>query len=148
MEKYHDLTEALNGIGYDFANQKKNTKEYLYKINNYKKRVFKSIEASKININNNYFSISSVSKEINCSRTTIYSSNILKDYISSINEELKLINPYIKIQSLEEEINILKKKVENMKARDVELELLRLENIELKDKLGHSKKGNVYDINI
>lgn len=145
MEEYRTLSEEIENIGYNFAEQKKRTQSYLYDIYNYKNFVIKQIEESSENLSKQYFSISDVAEKIECSRTTIYQNTILKAYIENINEKIDLLSPYKEIEKLKKEILYLNEVIEKMKVRDTENLLLKREINDLRDQY-ISNRNNIIPI--
>lgn len=145
MEEYRTLSEEIESIGYNFAEQKKRTQSHLYDIYNYKNFVIKQIEESSENLSKQYFSISDVAEKIECSRTTIYQNTILKAYIENINEKIDLLSPYKEIEKLKKEILYLNEVIEKMKVRDTENLLLKREINDLRDQY-ISNRNNIIPI--
>lgn len=87
----------------------------------------------------NKFNPTFVSKQINCSRTTLYNNEILNQYIGNRETELSKNNPYNKINELSDALDEMRKEIDMLEKRDVELELLTIENEELAKELRTSK---------
>ncbi|WFR58254.1 hypothetical protein QA584_04080 [Anaerocolumna sp. AGMB13025] len=81
------------------------------------------------------FNASYVSKQINCSRTTLYNNEILIQYIDKREIELNKNNPYVKISELNDIIDELRKEVDMHEIKDVKIELIIIENEQLANEL-------------
>ena len=85
--------------------------------------------------------LSSISKELNMSRTTLYNhEQLLKRYIDYSIEESDNSDPYNIIANLKEEKSQLQSQIELMMKRDLDIELIKLENKQLKKELQEKNK--------
>lgn len=146
MDDNRDLISSVKILGYSYENLSESIQAHLNTIHKYREKKLKTIELSEKEMKEKYFSVANIARKIDCSRTTIYNNPVLKDYIDEIGRELDDINPYSKVETLQNEILELNKKIDLMMKRDIELELLRLENIELKEKIDKYEPRNIYSI--
>jgi len=83
-------------------------------------------------IKNTDYSLSSISKELNMSRTTLYNhEQLLKRYIELSVESSQLSDPYITISNLRDEKSQLQLEISLMMKRDLDTELLKNQNEQL-----------------
>lgn len=137
-----ELESELVALGYNYRDLKKQTKKYVREIYLYKESILEDMDKSIENIKKSKITISGVAEQIDCSRTTIYQNSILKHYIELIEKDITTMNPYNEIQILQNEIEDLNEKLDNMKKRDAELLLLKKENNVLK-KRNQIKQSNI-----
>ena len=120
----------------DYDNLKPFIQDYLNKIEeiiiNKEFQQNESIKALK----NCKFTVLSISKELGCSKTTLYNhSGFLKRYIEISIDLFEENNPFAKYDKLKSSIGVLESKVDKMTIRDISTELLRVENNDLKENL-------------
>ncbi len=73
------------------------------------------------------FNASTVSKVLECSRTTLYNNNILKEYITIREIELRKNNLLTEINDLKTNIKDLRNNIDALERRDLEIEIVALE---------------------
>lgn len=132
--------KRLDGVD-DYEDLKPFMKEYLKRIEeiiiNKEAKERTAIEE----LRNNKISVASISQELGCSRTTLYNHNsFLKRYIEVCIESIEEQNPFIKYDKLKGSTAILEEKVNKMIMRDIDTELLRMENKKLGDTLKEKMK--------
>ena len=87
------------------------------------------------------FSLSAISKELNMSRTTLYNhEQLLKRYIEQSVEISRSSDPYILISELKDEKSQLQTEIGLLMRRDLDMELLKQQNKQLKSELKEKQK--------
>lgn len=89
------------------------------------------------------FDKKSISKEISCSRRTIYYKEFLNKYIDYLIQEYD-VGQVNTVNELKEEVKQLKRRLKKAEERDFEYLSLKKEYIELKKKYENSKERSVY----
>lgn len=108
-------------------------KDYLMQIETIISKKIQMQEEATKTLKSNKFSLSSIAKEIGCSRTTFYNNRILKAYIE-LSEALFIENnPYKAYEDLKTTKSLLEAQVDKMIARDVNAEIVSQENKKLHD---------------
>lgn len=136
MERTDIIKQKLNEIGEDFDALKPFLIDYLEKIEDYIQTKEKMQTEGIKTIKDASFSISSISKELGCSRTTLYNHNsLLKRYIEYSIELFNKENPFIAYENLKNTKTELEKEIDLMEIRDINFELLKHENSMLQSTL-------------
>ena len=92
-------------------------------------------------IKNSNYTLSSISKELNMSRTTLYNhEQILKRYIELSVESSQASDPYITISILQDEKSQLLSEIGLLMKRDLDIELLKNQNEQLKAEIKDKNK--------
>lgn len=92
-------------------------------------------------IKNSNYTLSSISKELNMSRTTLYNhEQILKRYIELSVESSQASDPYITISILRDEKSQLLSEIGLLMKRDLDIELLKNQNEQLKAEIKDKNK--------
>lgn len=139
MEKNQSIIDKLKQINVDYESLKPFMKDYLYRIEKFIEEKNSERLAGIKMIKDSRFTISSVSKALECSRTTLYNHDeLLKRYIELSIDLFELNDPYIAYNKLKASINELEAKVDKMILRDIDTELLREENNQYLMKLKES----------
>ena len=87
------------------------------------------------------YSLSTISKELKMSRTTLYNhEQLLKRYIELSVETSRKTDPYATIDELQEEKRYLQTEIGLLMKRDLDMELLKQQNIQLKSELKEKNK--------
>lgn len=141
MERIYIIKEKLANIGEDYDDLKPFMQEHLNKveefISNREKIKNEAIEL----IKNASYNISDVSKELGCSRTTLYNHNqLLKRYIEASVAISNKNNPYILCEYLKESREKLQEQVSLMENRDIDIEIQKHEKIVLTNKVLEQSK--------
>ncbi len=96
----------------------------------------------KDNLKQSDFSIKSISKELGCSRTTLYNTPLFKKYIEYRSEVLENNNPIQQVKISQNKIKELNDVIKQMELRDVEIENLKHEIKILNNKLKEATEVN------
>ena len=92
-------------------------------------------------IKNSNYTLSSISKELNMSRTTLYNhEQILKRYIELSVESSQASDPYITISILRDEKSQLLSEIGLLMKHDLDIELLKNQNEQLKAEIKDKNK--------
>lgn len=102
--------------------------EYIIKIEQLATEIEECQNKAVEQFKKNKFNATFVSKQINCSRTTLYNNEILKEYIDKREAELNKNNPFIKINELREAIVEMENEIDLLEKRDIEIEMLSAQN--------------------
>ncbi|GMQ65144.1 HTH domain-containing protein [Vallitalea maricola] len=141
MEINEIIKQKLVEMGEDYESLKPFMKGYLKKAETIitNKTI---IQTESLNlIKNNSFSISSISKELGCSRTTLYNHNqLLKRYIEFSKIIFSRSNPFIAYESLKASKAKLQEQINLMEYRDITIEILKQEKSELAKMLKEKNK--------
>jgi dynactin complex subunit len=82
------------------------------------------------------YSIKKIADKSGASRTTYYNhGQLLKRYIEHVSQISLNSNPYAKIEALQSEKRLLQEQISKMMQRDVDIELLKVENKNLSSAL-------------
>lgn len=134
MEITENIRLKLSEIGENFDEIKPFLQKYLIKIEEIiEQKTNNQLKAVEV-LKTNMFSVLSISKELDCSRTTLYNhNNLLKKYIehslSSFNEN----NPIFIQQKAKDNVVSLKNQLNLLINRDIQIEIIKMENIQLQD---------------
>ncbi|MFL0246573.1 hypothetical protein [Candidatus Clostridium stratigraminis] len=122
------IINKLKEVDVDYSTLKPFIKDYLFKIEQIvtdKENI--QYEANNV-LKNNKFSVASISKELNCSRTTLYNhGSLLKKYIELSESKFRENNPYETLEDLKTEKAIVETQLKRMIERDVSIEVLSYE---------------------
>lgn len=132
MEHEELIRENLKAINEDFDTLKPFMKKRLFEvehvIQNRRECQEKAIEALKTT---NY-TLKSIAAEIGASRTTLYNhEQLLKRYIEQSAAVASAFNPLAQIDKVQSDKAILQEEVTKLMERDVDTELMRIQNREL-----------------
>lgn len=130
MEENQDIIIVkLKKINVDYDSLKPFMKKYLTRIEDLiQEKTSERSTAIKI-IKDSRLSLSSISQSLECSRTTLYNHDeLLKRYIELSIDLFETNDPYISYDKLKASIGELEAKVNKMISRDIDTELLRVEN--------------------
>ncbi|WPC42392.1 hypothetical protein [Clostridium sp. JS66] len=119
------IVNKLKELEIDYYSLKSFIQEYLIKIEEIIFQKEKNRDEAINILKNNRFSVVSISKDLNCSRTTLYNHGaILKKYIEL--SEIKFIedNPFELFEKLKTEKQLLENQLNQMIGRDVNNEIL------------------------
>ncbi|MCQ2013246.1 hypothetical protein LJE39_08740 [Clostridium butyricum] len=132
METTMLIKEKLLSIGEDYESLKPFMIEYLEKIESIISSKILIQEESLTTLKSNTFSVLSISKELKCSRTTLYNHNqLLKRYIEYSETLINQSNPFVNCDILRTNISDLHNQINKMIDRDISIEILKVENSEL-----------------
>lgn len=132
MEIIDTIKLKLTALDEDFDSLKKFMQDYLVRIETSisEKEILNL--ASIQSIRDTSFSVSTIAKELECSRTTLYNHNqLLKRYIEHSEALFNKDNPYYSIESLRSTVALLREQIDQMEVRDVTIEELRFEKEEM-----------------
>lgn len=125
MDKFEGIiANKLKELEIDYYSLKPFIQEYLIKIEEIIFQKEKNRDEAINILKNNKFSVASISKDLNCSRTTLYNHGaILKKYIEL--SEIKFIenNPFELFEKLKTENLLLENQLKQMIERDVNNEI-------------------------
>lgn len=141
MEINDIIKSKLESIGEEFDCIKPFMKEYLAKIETIVHNK-KTIQDNALRtLKENTLSVSSISKELGCSRTTLYNhTQLLKRYIEFSEGLFNQNNPFIAYDELKASVGHLKAQVSLMEDRDISMEILKQEKKELSNMLKEKEK--------
>ncbi|HEY5587754.1 MAG TPA: hypothetical protein VIK86_02225 [Candidatus Paceibacterota bacterium] len=143
MEIIEIINQKLESMGEDYGSLKPFMQEYLTNIEGLISEKTKIQERAIETLKNNTFSISSISKELGCARTTLYNHNqFLKRYIESSETIFNKSNPYVAYDNLKVSNGKLQEQISLMEDRDIVTEILKQENAEINKMLKESKIEN------
>lgn len=130
MENNENIIDRLAKIGEEIDSIKPFMMEYIIKIENHIDELFSQREDAITVLKRNPITIASISKEIQCSRTTLYNhSQLLKRYIEQCAIDYNSKHPLTALEVLKEEYLALKEQVDKMCIRDIKYEVLKNEYI-------------------
>lgn len=135
------IKEKLTEIGEDYDSLKPFLRDYLDRI----EEIIQSKEMDQTraieDLRYASYTVSDISKELNCSRTTLYNHNqLLKRYIEYSIKLSSKKNPYYTCEKLKETIRELQEQVDLMENRDIDFELIKQEKKFLQDKVAEQTK--------
>lgn len=134
------IKENLKSIGIDYEKLSDKIKSYLYGIETIiNPKVCEKEKALRI-LKEIPFNVSSIAKELNVSRTTLYNNNTLKRYIEHSAKLFNEDNPYDVYEGLRISKAELEKQIDGFLDRDIEAEKLKQEISELNKKLAEKEK--------
>lgn len=140
MEKYNEqIGIIVTKMGLEMDELPNFIKDYLINIEEVATEIESKQNEANMLLKKNKFNASYVSKRIKCSRTTLYNNEILKNYITIREEELAKKNPLVKFVELRETISDMGNEISLLQKRDVEVELLVINNEELAKELRKKK---------
>lgn len=130
MEEHQYLIrEKLSKINVEYDSLKPFIIDYLVRIEDIIQQQISEQSTGIKMIKNSRFSLSSISQVLDCSRTTLYNHNqLLKRYIELSIDLFEAEDPYYAYDKLQASISELESKVNKMISRDIDTELLRVEN--------------------
>lgn len=135
------IKSKLEMIGVDSEKVKPFQAKYLEEIETIiqaKETMLKEVSNS---IKGCTYSVKSIASEIGMSRTTFYSyERLLQKYVEVSIELSAKYNPYKEIEGLKEDVQSLRERVLLMESRDVNVLLLKHENMKLKKTINDKNK--------
>jgi len=141
MEINGIIKQNLIEMGENYESLKPFIKDYLIKIETII-TTKKAIQNESLKeIKNNSFSVSLISKELGCSRTTLYNHNqLLKRYIEFSESLFNQGNPFISYEDLKASVKKLKDQISLMEDRDIHTEILKQEKSQMVNMLKEKNK--------
>lgn len=141
MEINDIIKSKLESIGESFDSLKPFMQEYLVKIETIISEKT-TIQANSLKLlKSNSFSVSSISKELGCSRTTLYNhGQLLKVYIEHSEMLFNQDNPFVAYEELKDSKGKLQEQISLMEDRDITTEILKQEKSELSIMLKEKNK--------
>lgn len=141
MERLDKIKQKLADIGECYDDLKPFMQDYLDKVEEYiegkENAQNEAIEALKTAS----YNVSDVSKELGCSRTTLYNHNqLLKRYIEASIIISDKSNPYTTCDELKKSKQKLQEQVHLMENRDIDVEIQKHEKRVLTDKIAEQSK--------
>ena len=141
MEIHDCIKEKIDAIGEDYDSLKPFMQEYLQKIETIIAEKAQIKENAINTLKTNSFSVSSISKELGCSRTTLYYHNqLLKRYIEYSMDVFEQDNPFTLNNALSASKSRLQEQINLMIDRDISIEVLKQEKLELSKLLREKNK--------
>lgn len=136
MEYEELIRENLKAIDEDFDELKPFMQKRLVEvetvIQNRREEQEKAVEILK----STDYSLKSIANEIGASRTTLYNhEQLLKRYIEHSAAIASSSNPLLKVDKVQSEKSLLQEEITKLMERDVDLELMRIQNRELSTSL-------------
>lgn len=132
MEIVEQIKLNLSSIGEEYEPLKPFMKKWLEKVEaDIQARYSRQIEAEKT-LRSIDYSVKSIALSIGASRTTMYNHNqLLKRYIEQASTVANSSNLLAQIDKVQMEKSLLQEQVTKMMERDIDTELMRLQNKEL-----------------
>lgn len=141
MEKIEIIKQKLSAIGEDYNSLKPFMQEYLSKIEDFIFAKEESQNDAIETLKKSSYNVSDVSKELGCSRTTLYNHNqLLKRYIETSVELSNKNNPFTAYEELKASKQKLQEQVNLMENRDIDKEIEKHEKKVLTDKISEQAK--------
>lgn len=141
MEKHDIIKQKLAIINEDYDLLKPFMLNYLDKIEEIIQFKEKNLNEALEKIKESSYNVSDISKEVGCSRTTLYNHNqLLKRYIEASIELSNKNNPFTTYAELKKTKHRLQKQVDLMENRDIDMEILKHEKKVLFNKISEQEK--------
>ena len=141
MEGIENIKTRLSSLGENYDSIKPFMQDYLIQIERLveEKRIEQKLAVT--TLREASISVSSIAKELGCSRTTLYNHNqLLKRYTESVAQDFDNNNPLNDCEALKRTISKLQNEIELMYDRDIDIEVLRLEVKTLQELLKEKTK--------
>jgi len=129
------IRKSLKKLNYDYEKQLEKDKAYLLQVETVIQNIFDRELKAKDLLTKNNVSIKNISEKTGIARQTLYNNPILIEYINVRNQDFKPIDISVSNNNNEEEIKILKKELAAMHTRDCEIEELKIQIKELREKI-------------
>lgn len=139
------VRDRLNEMGININTIKSTSLNHLIKIENVVSEKLQKQSKILDDFKNNKISLLSISEESKIARQTFYNNPILKEYINYLIDNYDLVDPYKKIDILNNKISELQEIITQMQIRDVDFELANHEKEVLKNEL-KQKKNEIYKL--
>lgn len=137
------IKKKLILLGEDYDSQKPFMKKWLHKVEVSILAKEHAHEKGVQLLKDAKFSVKSIAEELCCSRTTLYNhEQILKRYIEISIHDFEDGSYKEQIKAAKVEIQRLRKMVELMEVRDVDIERMKFENKQITEKLWAAKEDN------
>lgn len=132
MEITEQIKINLSSIGEEYDSLKPFMKTWLEKVETEIQNRYKRQTAAAEALRLLDYSVKSIASSIGASRTTMYNhEQLLKRYIEHSTAIVSASNPLSQIDKVQDEKSFLQKQVTKLMERDVDIELIRLQNREL-----------------
>lgn len=132
MEYEELIRENLKVIGEDFDMLKPFMQKRLLEIESVIQNCREQLEDAVVMLKATDYSLKSIGEEIKASRTTLYNQEqLLKRYIEQSATVASASNPLSLIDKVQAEKSLLHNQVTKLMERDIDMELMRLQNREL-----------------
>lgn len=136
MENNEFIISHLSSIGEDYYTMKPFMKSWLEKVTNAMLETHQRQLDAEAELKSIDYSCKGIASSLGISRTTLYNhGQLLKRYIEHVSASFTLSNPYYKLNSVASEKSLLQDKLTLMMERDIDNELLKAENEQLKREL-------------
>lgn len=141
MERNEVIRVKLAELGEDFDALKPFMQTYLEKVETFIASKEKEQSEAIQSLRAASYNVSDVSKELNCSRTTLYNHNqLLKRYIELSIRHSSESNPLSQCEELRESKRELQERVSLMETRDIQIELDKHEVVILQRQIEEQQK--------
>jgi len=141
MEGIENIKTRLLSLGENYDTIKPFMQDYLLQIERLIEEKLTEQELAITTLRETSISVSSIAKELGCSRTTLYNHDqLLKRYIESVAQDFDNNNPLNDCEALKKTISKLQYEIGLMYDRDIDIEVLRLEVKTLQELLKEKTK--------
>lgn len=129
MDINERIINNLSALGEDYDTLKPFMQKWLEKIETEIQERWQAQENAIQTLRSMDFSVKSIASKIGASRTTMYNhEQLLKRYIEQSSSSLTGKNPYSEIAQIQEEKSLQQDQIQKMMQRDVDIELLKMQN--------------------
>lgn len=129
MEITEIVKENLTAIGENYDVLKPFMQNWLVKVEESIQKKKTAQKDAEVAIKSIDYSVKAIAADIGASRTTIYNhEQLLKRYIEHSTVSASASSPYGEIGRLQNEQSILKEQISKLMLRDVDIEILRMQN--------------------
>ena len=136
MEYEELIRENLKAIDEDFDELKPFMQKRLVEVETVNQNRREEQETAAEILKSTDYSVKSIANEIGASRTTLYNhEQLLKRYIEHSAAIASSSNPLLKVDKVQSEKSLLQEEITKLMERDVDLELMRIQNRELSTSL-------------
>lgn len=136
MEYEEQIRENLKAIDEDFDELKPFMQKRLVEVETVIQNRREEQENAVEILKSTDYSLKSIANEIGASRTTLYNhEQLLKRYIEHSAAIASSSNPLLKVDKVQSEKSLLQEEITKLMERDVDLELMRIQNRELSTSL-------------
>lgn len=129
MDVHERIIKNLSALNEDYDTLKPFMQKWLEKIETEIQDRWQAQENAIQTLRSMDFSVKSIAAKIGASRTTMYNhEQLLKRYIEQSSSSLTSKNPYSEIAQMQEEKSLQQDQIQKMMQRDVDIELLKMQN--------------------
>lgn len=142
MDHLNTVKKRLAEMGIDITTVKNLEWNYLSKIQAIIDDAEQEQEQALATLRNSPINKARIANDLGISRNTLYRYTLISDYIVDAKQRLDHNNPYIQVDQIKGELETKKQQIDKMIARDIQIEILKIQIKELEENIANLTARN------